>query len=286
MLLFGCAKSKETERQETKVGLYKQQLLNDEIFSKSLDNIVNNTITISKTVQSKGGQELVKQYLKLSSSNPTYNQLKQFYLENHIDTTSMLSLHIQNVANVLYFLNENKNFAEENSELQSLVLADVSKTIKGKGFSIMYKNSPISAYTNKKWTKLNNTTSGTIKRSVDPEEPPVDDPPIEEGDLSWEEVAGCAVSTLTGAISGSTGLIRNLYNVITGYNLGFSGIVKVATSAFRTFAGSNAVGMAIGLGTCVGLAALDWGDAEEPPTLDTTIQLDPAIDTINWNNHL
>ena len=69
--------------------------------------------------------------------------------------------------------------------------------------------------------------------------------------LTMEEVGDCLQDAVIGAIAGSWSVIRDLYNVITGYNLGWSGIKKVAKSALQTIVGTSAVGAAIGFGLCI-----------------------------------
>lgn len=275
---LGCRKNASvTEQTNQKVETYATQLINDESFAFSVNNIVNNTRSIFKIIQKKGGKKLLKNYMKLAKTNPSYNQLKGFYIANNIDTAKMLQLHSENLASVLFILDQNPSFAEENPEIQSKVLSHISSTMNRMNFDSRYKNSPIIAYAKNDKEKVG-SAENNFTRMNDPEEQPDDpDDPITE-DLGWESVAKCAVETIGGAIAGSTSLFKSLYNVITGYNLGFSGIVRVATSAFKTFMGSNAAGMAITFGTCLIVEAI-WGD-NEPPDDDTTIY--PILDTINF----
>jgi hypothetical protein len=237
-------------------------------------------------IKKTGGKTLLKSYIELSRLNPSYEQLKEFYITNKIDTTIMLQLHAENLASILYIMDKNPTFAEENPETQTEVFSNIASTIRQKDFTSKFKNAPIAAYAgsskgNKDAVDVVDKDSPMASANEEvPEDSEEDITIVDGGDLSWSEVASCALEAIGSAVIGSAGLIKNLYNVITGYNLGYSGIVRVATSAFKTFAGSNAVGMAIGFGVCVVFATF-WDAVDEPPAEDTTIY--STLDTLNWN---
>ncbi|UPZ38318.1 hypothetical protein MUB18_08420 [Sphingobacterium sp. PCS056] len=278
-LFSNCNKESVQISPDNEIEKISSKLMNSEIFSSSLDSIINNTMTILQEINSAGGKKLVKEYLTLSSKNPSYNQLSKFYSNNNLDTEKLLFLNAKNLANVLVIIENHPELSSKDGETQSNVFYNIAENLKSTSY---ISNTKIRKYANKKLNPFKNKIQSSLSASNNEPTTP-DDPKVPESSLSWQQVGSCALTSVGGAIAGSTKLFKQLHGVITGYNLGYSAIVNVATSAFRTFAGSNAAGMAITFGVCIA-AEIIFGDEEMPvPALDTTewaIPDEPLVELI------
>lgn len=270
LFLSACKKDLVQQQEVNKIDEISLSLENSDIFINSLDSIVNNTMAILNEINKVGGKQLLKEYMMISRQNPSYNDLKEFYVKNNLNDTKLLDLHTRNLANVLFIMSNHNELSSEDANIQSAVFFKISQNLQTNNL----KNTKLKKVSTLRYNRLsiNKLASSEMpEEPIDPEEPPIDPPG--DMDLTWQEVGACALQTVGGAVAGSFKLFKQLHSVITGYNLGWRGIVNVSRSAFQTFAGSNAPGMAIGFAFCIAEKVFFDEDVPEPPI---------NIDTIQW----
>lgn len=268
--LSSCKKNSTLSMVEkSKVEKISDNLVNSEIFATSLDSIVNNTIMIFSEVNKVGGKKLLSDYISLTKRNPSYLDLKKFYVDNNLDDEKLLSLHARNLANVLVIMQKHPELSSEDASTQADVFYNISANLRS---DQDFSGTKIQKLVGKRVNLFKqNNQEISLRASGEPTTPdPNPSGPV--GDMTWQTVGACALNAVGGAIAGSFKLFKQLHSVITGYNLGYSAVVNVATSAFRTFAGSNAAGMAITFGVCIAAEYL-FGDNEVPI---------PPTDTLEW----
>lgn len=177
-------------------------------------------------------------------------------------------------------MKEHPELSSEEEGIQSDVFFSMASALKsGNDFSA----TKLKKFMGKKIDLFSDNEIRISKRASSGGSTVPDDDPSEpvSGDLTWQDVGACALEAVGGAIAGSFKLFKQLHGVITGYNLGYSGIVNVATSAFRTVAGSSAPVMAITFGFCIAREVI-FGDEEEIDSDDTDVDFDLPIDSIEW----
>ncbi|KXH84858.1 hypothetical protein [Chryseobacterium kwangjuense] len=265
IILNSCKKDSSLPVNEgNKIDEISNNLVNSETFASSLDSIVLNTMVIFKELNKVGGVALVKDYVNLSKLNPSYNDLKEFYLKNNLDAERFLLLHAKNLANVLVIMNKHPELTRENADIQSNVFYNISARLRT---NYELSGTKIARLVGKKLNPFkDNARNIGLRASGDDPTTPDTDPSRPPADMTWQDVGACALEAVGGAIVGSFKLFKQLHGVITGYNLGYSGIVNVATSAFRTAVGSNAGVMAITFAVCIAKEYFFGNEVVPPPT--------------------
>ena len=266
IIIFNSCKKESSlsVKENNKIDEISNNLVNSETFASSLDSIVVNTMIIFKELNKSGGVALVKDYVNLSKLNPSYNDLNEFYLKNNLDAEKFLSLNAKNLANVLVIMNKHPELTQENAEIQSDVFYNISTRLRT---NHELSGTKIARLMGKKLNPFKDDTKRIgLRASGDDSTTPDTDPSQPPADMTWQDVGACALEAVGGAIVGSFKLFKQLHGVITGYNLGYKGIVNVATSAFRTAVGSNAAGMAITFGICIAKEYFFGSEVTAPPT--------------------
>jgi len=253
MTLFSCKKEKQNEIVKQKdeapssipkcppgedpVLFYSDLFLSDPTFEVVIDKFGNNAFNIFKTLHEIGGDDLMKEYSGLISSYTDYRQIEQFYEDHKIDPDMMLTSKAEILASLLLLYKDHPDFYALKLNEQITVITNVFKTLKSSEYRANNPKNPVVLRYNQV-IALPNGGAPSMAR------------------LTMDEVGDCLEDAIIGGIANSIGVIRNLYNVITGYNLGFSGIVNVAKSALRTIVGSSAIGALVGFGLCCAWEAI------------------------------
>ena len=229
------------------VSFYSTQFLYDPSFALVLDKFIINSADMYDLVEEKGGIYLLNQYESLMNSYTSYSQVESFYLANQIDTGLMIQKHAEPIAAWLKLLKENPQFSDLSASEQLTVINNIENTLLNTSFISDNPGNILvtkfqQAY-NRQLAKIGQNNGGFRKIST------------ARVDLTLNEVIACGLEALGGAIANGYNTWRTLYGIITGYNLGWSGIVNVSKSALRTVLGSNVGGMVIIFGFCVASAA-------------------------------
>jgi hypothetical protein len=212
--------------------LCSQLFLYDTTFEIVVDKFGNNSFGMLSAIHGQGGLTLVGQYDNLIHTYNNYSEAEQFYLQNNLDTANMLNNHAEIFASLLYLYKNNIGFYNLSQGDQLTVITNVFNTLGNPDFRANNPNSPVVVAYNKILDRL-----GLISNSA--------------SRLTMEEVNECLKAAVIGAIVNSWNTIKQLWQVINGYNLGWSGIVNVAKSALRTIIGSSAAGALVGFALCI-----------------------------------
>ncbi len=248
-LLSACKKGLETHldsslapslQVETTVDLFAiaSTFLNDSTFALVIEKVLNNSVETHQILGAQGGSPAVAEHDSLINSSPEFEDMINFYDSLGVDTSEVLTRQAEIFAVWLQLLDENPEFAELSLQDQLWVIDNVKDTLRTETF------------------RLENPNNILVQKFEDIISIVSTDPEIIENGLTWGEVVECAANALGGAITSGWGTLRNLYNVITGYNLGWRGILNVAKSALGTLMHANAAGAAIGFGICVAGSAI------------------------------
>jgi hypothetical protein len=179
-----------------------------------------------------GGEGAVQEHHDLINNFKTYSSVQDFYLNLGIDTAIMLEYHVEPTAAYVYLCDLNPEFAELTQQQQLDVLSNIKSMLMDSNFRNANPNNPLVM----KIYDVSNRFNGSLTTRMN---------------VSLDDVVECAFGALGGAVASSYSLIRDLWSVINGYNLGYSGIARVARSAFRTAVGSNVAGIAINFAFCI-----------------------------------
>lgn len=229
------------------VSYYSNQFLYDPSFALVMDKFMTNSADMYDLVEDEGGIYLLNQYESLMNSYTDYDQVESFYLTNQIDTAFMIQKHAEPIAAWLKLLKENPQFSDLSASEQLTVINNIENTLLNTSFISDNPGNILvtkfqQAY-NRQLAKIGQNNGGFRKIST------------ARVDLTLNEVIACGLEALGGAIANGYNTWRTLYGIITGYNLGWSGIVNVSKSALRTVLGSNVGGMVIIFAFCVASAA-------------------------------
>ena len=214
------------------VPYYSERFMNDSGFAIVLDKFIYSSMNMHSLIGIAGGEKAIQDHHDLINSYKSYSSVQEFYLNLSVDTASMLQYHVEPTAAYLYLWELNPDFAELSMEQQLSVIAN----IKSKLLDPSYRSSNPNNQLVKMITDFTTQINGRVTARAS---------------ISIEDVVECAFGAIGGAVAGSYGLIRELWNVINGYNLGYSGIARVARSAFRTVVGGNVAGVAINFAFCI-----------------------------------
>jgi len=217
---------------------YSRLFLNDPAFAVVIDKFGNDAFTIVSTVQASGGNDALNSYNKIINTYSGYGEVEQFYSSYGIDKEAMLQLKANILASILYVYQQHPAFYNLTPEQQVMVIENVFTTLKDGAFRDANAVSPVVKAYNALAQRVGAQQCNSCK-------------------LTMDEVTDCLKGAVGGAIVGSIKVLRSLYNVITGYNLGWSGIVEVAKSALGTALKDTLVGALVGFGICVAWDAFD-----------------------------
>ncbi len=253
MSLFSCKKEKQNEIVKQKdevpssipkcppgedpVLFYSDLFLSDPTFEVVVDKFGNNAFNIFRTLHKIGGDDLMKEYSGLLASYTDYSQIEQFYVVHRMDADVMLTSKAEILASLLLLYKDHPDFYALSINDQITVITNVFTTLKRPEYRADNPKNPVVLRYNQV-IALPNGGVATMAR------------------LSMDEVGDCLRDAVIGGIVNSIGVIRDLYNVITGYNLGFSGIVRVAKSALGSIIGGSAIGALVGFGLCCAWEAI------------------------------
>ena len=220
------------------IGYYSNLFLQDAAFATVIDKFGNNALDAVSAVYATGGMDAVQQYGNLMNTYSSYRQVEQFYDQYHLDKEVMLTTNAEILASMMVVYQQQPTFYNMQPAEQSTVINSVLASLKDPLFREAHAGSPVvKAY------------NGLCQRAGTPQNA--------ASKLTMDEVNDCLKGALLGALVGSWKTIRDIYNVITGYNLGWNGIVAVAKSALRTIVGSNTAGILIGFGLCIAWDVFD-----------------------------
>jgi len=214
------------------VSYFSQYFLNDYSFSLLIDKFGNNAIDMATLVNNQGGLPLVSQYSTMVNSYTSYNQFQEFCLQNSIDTTAMLTEHAEILASIFYLNVSHPQFYNLDYPSQITVITNVLNTLDNEEFRLNNPNSPVVISYNLILQRVAASGNTTVR-------------------LTMEEVEDCLKEAIIGGIASTYNTVRQLWGVINGYNLGFSGMVTVAKSALRSLLGSSVAGALVTFGVCI-----------------------------------
>lgn len=214
------------------VNYFSQYFLNDYSFALVIDKFGNNAIDMATLVNNQGGLPLVSQYGTMVSSYSSYSQFQGFCLQNGIDTSAMLNEHAEILGSVFNLNVSNPQFYNLDYSSQLSVITNVLNTLDSEDFRANNPNSPVVIAYNLILDRV--AASGNIAAR-----------------LTMDEVEDCLKDAIIGGIASTYNTVRQLWSVLTGYNLGWGGMVNVAKSALRSIIGSSAAGALVTFGLCI-----------------------------------
>lgn len=220
------------------VSHYSNLFLQDTAFAVLIDKFGNNAYGMAGAVFTRGGQKAVNDYNKVIHQHSSYNEVGQFYVQHALNKEAMLNAHAEILASLLYVYRQHPAFYALDVGQQQAVVSNVLAALKDPAFRNANAGSPVVKAYNKLRDRVH-TASGA------------------GGKLTMDEVNDCLKGAVIGAIAGLLKNVEILYKVISGYNLGWSGIVNVAKSALQSALGSTAVGTLVSFGLCIAWDFID-----------------------------
>lgn len=218
---------------QTPVNFYSALFTEDPTFEVVVDNFGNSAYDVVEMVYKTGGKELVAQYDKLVHGTEGWAPVQEFYEQNGIDADAMLTKKAEVLASLLLLYKNHPDFYNMSIEDQSTVIRNVFTSLSEPQFRALHPKSPVVIT----YTALAERLGAEITPA--------------QFRLTMSEVGDCLRDAVIGVIASSSSIIRDLYNTITGYNLGWSGIIRVAKSALSTVLHGNLIGAAVGFGLCI-----------------------------------
>jgi hypothetical protein len=220
---------------EDPVVYYSNAFLTDDDFAFTLDRFMYSSMNMQQAVGIAGGSIAIQEHHQLINSYRNYASMQQFYLSYGIDTAYMLQNHAEPMAAYIHLWDRHPEFADLTMQQQLSVIEKIKLNLLDSNFRAANPGNPLVIKINGFIAVFGNNQALR---------------------LSLDEVVGCAFGAIGATIAGAWGVMRDLYNVIQGHNLGFSGIVRVTKSALRTLIGGNIVGMVVEFAFCVVGAAI------------------------------
>lgn len=220
--------SQEADNPEM-VEYYSNHFLNDSAMAFVFEKFIVSSVKARGIVLEHGGSNSLEDWDALVHNYTSYSALDDFYLGLGIDTSEMIGIHADPMASWLNLLVKNPNFHELTMNDQELVLRNLQTTLT----DTFEEENP------------NNILIKTIRDLINT------DPVAQARGITMSEAVGCAVGAVASTIRNGWDTIKQLVDVINGYNLGWSGIRSVAISAIRSVFGSNVGGMLFDFAVCM-----------------------------------
>lgn len=206
-----------------------QKFSNDEIFASTAANILTEHNNVAEYLYKNGGQELIEEYSRLSATE----SLKHFERKYSLDGEIIIGSKVRIISNWAYLMDVYPEFAMLDIDSQIKVLESVREILSEK--SLANKNNIV----------VNSLVDAISRGKIG------NDNITLEGGLSWSDIGDCAFEVLAGTLFNHYKLIKTLYDVVRGYNLGLDGIKNVCYSTLKSIIGSSAGGAAFFFVTCI-----------------------------------
>lgn len=206
-----------------------QKFANDEIFAATVANILTEHKVATEYLHKIGGQELLQEYSSLSAKE----SLTYFENKYSLNSEVIIDAKVKIISNWAYLMEINPEFAMLDINSKIKVLEGVRKILSGNSHVIK-----------------SNTVVKSLTNAIAGSRNTVDNVAL-DGGLSWNDIGDCAFDVLAASLASQYKLIKTLYDVIHGYNLGLDGIRNVCYSALKSIIGSTAGGAAFFFVTCI-----------------------------------
>ncbi|HYE56598.1 MAG TPA: hypothetical protein VD996_17240, partial [Chitinophagaceae bacterium] len=201
-------------------------------FEKVVEHFGNGAFSMVLRVHRSGGLSLVQRFGSLVNSYSAYSEVERFYLQHRIDAWAMLEYHAGILASLLNLYKSHPDFYNLPLQDQCTVIRNVFGILGDAVFRSDNPKSPVVARYDQLLVDLGAMDDVAAR-------------------ISMADVQDCLQEAVLGAVMNSFQTIRQLWQVINGYNLGWDGILHVARSALKTIVGSSVGGALVGFGLCI-----------------------------------